>query len=133
MACSWGVKSLGKLEQRLMAILWRGEPLAVRDVLDELGDKRAYTTVMTTLDRLFKKGLLARDREGNAYVYRAAMTRDAYHRAVVEDAITGLMQESAGPVLTAFVDTAASLDEENLERLERLIAEKRRAGNGGGE
>ncbi len=113
-----------------MTILWKGEPLAVRQVVDKLKDKLAYTTVMTTLDRLHKKGLLTRVREGNAYVYEAAMTQDEYHRALVEETITGLMKKSAGPVLTAFVDTAASLDEEHLKKLEELIADKRRAAKG---
>jgi predicted transcriptional regulator len=124
------VKALGKLEQRLMAILWEGEPLVVRQVVDRLGGKLAYTTVMTTLDRLYKKGLLGRARDGNAYVYSAAMTEEGYHQALVEATIGGLMQKSAGPVLTAFVDTAADLDEENLERLEELIAQKRRSKRG---
>ena len=108
-----------------MAILWEGEPMAVRRVVDRLGGELAYTTVMTTLDRLYKKGLLDREREGNAYVYRAAMTEEGYHQALVEATIGGLMKKSAGPVLTAFVDTAAELDEENLERLEKLIADRR--------
>jgi len=127
------VKPLGKLEQRLMAILWRGDPLAVRQVVDELKGKLAYTTVMTTLDRLYKKGLLTRERAGNAYVYEAAMSQDEYHQALVEETISGLMKKSAGPVLTASVDTAASLDEGNLRRLEELIAKKRRASRGGDE
>jgi len=110
-----------------MAILWKGEPMSVRDVVERLRDELAYTTVMTTLDRLFKKGLLERQRAGNAYVYAAAMSQDQYHQALVEETITGLMKQSAGPVLTAFVDTAANLDEEHLERLEELIAQKRRS------
>ena len=110
-----------------MAILWREQPLAVRQVVQKHGGTLAYTTVMTTLDRLFKKGLLAREREGNAYVYRPAMSKAEYHQALVEVTMRGLMRESAGPVLTAFVDTAAKLDEAHLERLEQLIAEKRRA------
>lgn len=121
------MKALGKLEQRLMSILWEGEPLAVRQVVDKLRGKLAYTTVMTTMDRLYKKGLLSREREGNAYVYEAAMSRDGYEQALVKEMVTGLMERSAGPVLTAFVDTAARLDEEHLQKLEDLIAAKRRA------
>lgn len=116
-----------------MTILWKGEPLAVRQVVDKLEGELAYTTVMTTLDRLYKKGLLTREREGNAYVYQAAMSQDAYHQALVEETIGGLMKKSAGPVLTAFVDTAANLDEEHLERLEELIAAKRRSSRRGNE
>jgi predicted transcriptional regulator len=82
---------------------------------------------MTTLDRLFKKGLLAREKQGNAFVYRAAISRDAYHRRLIEEAVGALLARSADPVLAGFVDAAAASDEKNLGRLERLIAERRKA------
>ncbi len=109
-----------------MAILWLGEPLGVRQVLALLKGKLAYTTIMTTVDRLYKKGLLARDRVGPAYIYRAAISEDDYHCSLVEETVGILLEKSAGPVLAAFVDTAAELDEDNLKRLEVLIAKRRR-------
>jgi len=110
-----------------MELIWSaGEPVSVRDVVDRLDQELAYTTVMTTLDRLYKKGLLARDKDGNAFWYRAAMTRDQYHRRIVEETVSGLLEKSAGPVLAAFVDVAVSLDGENLARLERALARHRR-------
>jgi predicted transcriptional regulator len=120
---------LGALEERMMELLWRKSPLSVRDVGDRLrgGPRLAYTTVMTTLDRLYKKGLLARDREGAAFIYRPAFSRDEYHRRVVEAAFTGLVAKATDPVLAAFVDVAASVDEANLQRLEDLIAQRRKA------
>ena len=121
---------LGALEERVMAILWRAkEPMAVRDVSRRLRGKPAlaYTTVMTTLDRLFKKGLLAREKQGNAFVYRAEMSRDDYRRRIVEETMGVLLEDSADPVLAAFVDAAASVDEANLDRLEQLIAEHKRS------
>lgn len=121
------VKPLGSLEERVMLLLWEGQPMSVRQVKCRLGDKLAHTTVMTTLDRLFKKGLLARDRDGTAYVYRAAMSQDQYHRGLLEQTLSELLEKSAGPILAAFVDTAAELDEDNLERLEALIAARRDA------
>ena len=120
------VRPLGKLEQRVMNIVWDGESLTVRDVMARMKPEPAYTTVMTTLDRLFKKRLLARDKDGTAFVYRAAMSRDEYHQEVVKEAVSGLLAKATGPVLAAFVDTAARLDEDNLRRLEQLIAERRR-------
>lgn len=124
------MRPLGTLEQRLMDIVWDGETFTVRDVMARMERESAYTTVMTTMDRLFKKGLLAREKAGTAFVYRAVMSRDDYHRAVVEEAVSGMLESAAGPVLAAFVETAAKLDENNLRRLERLIAERRR-GRGG--
>lgn len=115
-----------------MRILWRGGPLSVREVNQRLGeDTLAHTTVMTTLDRLYKKGLLSRTKEGVAYIYSATLTRDEYRQRLVEATVSGLMTNdgNAEPVLAAFVDAAAELDEENLAKLEFLIAERRRSGD----
>ena len=109
-----------------MDLMWRGEPLAVRDVVRALGSKLAYTTVMTTLDRLHKKGLLRREKAGHAFVYEPAMDRAEYRRRVIEAAVTPLHEQGAGLLLAAFVDVAAELDEANLAHLEKLIAAHRR-------
>lgn len=115
-----------------MEVLWGAGASAVRDVCAKLKGKPplAYTTVMTTLDRLFKKGLLKRQKEGTAFVYEPALSRDDYRRRIVESTVSGLMARStdANPVLAAFVDAAAEVDETNLRRLEELIAERRKSG-----
>ncbi|NVB80705.1 MAG: BlaI/MecI/CopY family transcriptional regulator [Kofleriaceae bacterium] len=121
------MRALGELEERLMSILWDESPLSVRDVCARLKrTKLAYTTVMTTLDRLHKKGLLARTKEGNAFLYVPAMDRTEYQRRVVEAALGPMFEDGAAPVLAAFVDVAAKVDEGNLAQLERLIAEHKR-------
>lgn len=69
---------LGDLEQAVMDILWRRrEPMSVREVHEELSAERdlAYTTVMTVLDRLAKKGTAVRELDGRAWRYRAAKPR----------------------------------------------------------
>jgi len=120
---------LGPLEERLMEVVWSDGPLTVREVCGRLRGPGSpvYTTVMTTLDRLFQKALLSRRKEGNAFVYSAAMTRQDVHRRIVEETVSALIERSGDPVLAAFVDAAASANEENLRRLEKLIAAKRRA------
>ena len=117
---------LGDLEQKVMKILWATHPLAVRDVKARLGKKPAYTTVMTTLDRLFKKGLLRREKDGLVFVYAPAIDRAEYQRRVVEAAVGPLLEQGAGPVLAAFVDVAAGASERHLAELEALIAARRR-------
>ena len=122
------IRPLGTLEERVMHIIWRGGPLSVREVNRRLGeDALAHTTVMTTLDRLYKKGLLSRTKDGVASIYSAALTRDEYQQRLVEATVSGLMTKDgdAAPVLAALVDAAAEIDEENLVRLEALIAERR--------
>ena len=115
-----------------MQTLWTKGALAVRDVCHSLEGTHtlAYTTVMTTLDRLYKKGLLKRRKEGLAFVYEPAFSRDEYRCHIVEQTVSRLMSRAANadPVLAAFVDAAAEVDEDNLRRLEDLIAERRRSG-----
>jgi predicted transcriptional regulator len=123
---------LGDLETRVMNVLWAENPLSVREVKGRLkGGTLAYTTVMTTLDRLYRKGLLARTKNGVAFVYLPAMDRDEYHRRVVHAAVAPLLAQGAGPVMAAFVDAAAGADDDNLAELERLIAARRKRPQGG--
>ncbi len=118
---------LGPLEQRVLDYLWgRKDPLTVREVRSGVGPDLAYTTFMTTLDRLYKKGLLARVKDGLAFVYEPAIDRAEYQRRVVEAAVAPLLEQGAGPVLAAFVDVAADMSEKHLAELEKLIAAKRR-------
>lgn len=118
---------LGDLELRVMELLWDEAPLAVRDVQRRVArGKLAYTTLMTTLDRLYKKGLLARDKVGLAFVYRPAIDRDEYQRRVVEATVAPLLESSSSAVLAAFVDVAADVSEEHLDQLSKLIAARRK-------
>jgi predicted transcriptional regulator len=93
-----------------------------------IGASRRITlnTVQSTMERLFRKGLLSREKVSHAYVYSARQTREELGARVVEDVVARLLRGEAAPVLEAFVDLAARTDEANLDRLERLIAMKRK-------
>ena len=91
-----------------------------------VGEQPAYTTVMTTLDRLYKKGLLRREKAGSAFIYQESCTQAEYQQGVVGATVAALFATSVDPVLAAFVDAAANVDEKNLARLEKLIAQRRR-------
>jgi len=123
------VRSLGTLEEKVMNVLWRGGSFSVREVNRILGEKSlAHTTVMTTMDRLFKKGVLSRTKEGNAYIYRYAISRNEYQRRLVGSTVSKLMSKTsnAAPVLAGFIDAAVEMDHENLAKLEELIAQRKR-------
>jgi predicted transcriptional regulator len=78
----------GELEEQVMLRLWAANgPLAVRDVRELLLPERdlAYTTVMTVLDKLHKKGVLRRDLDGRAYRYEPALSREAHTAALMRD------------------------------------------------
>jgi predicted transcriptional regulator len=115
---------LGELEQVVMDAVWDHAPSTVRDVADRMrGDAdRAYTTVMTTLDRLHKKGLLRRQKDGLAWRYEAAMDRISFDRQVA-DALAAELVSHGETGLAALVDATA--DEALLDRLAALIDARR--------
>lgn len=106
-----------------MEIVWAKAPVTVHEVRGRLKRKRAYTTVQMTLDRLFRKGLLTREKQSHAFVFCARFDRAGYHRLVMES----VLPEPGEAMLSAFVDLAASSDPENLERLEELIEARKRS------
>ena len=133
----WGFKSsqeilentLGALERAVMAVVWNHDEISVRDACVRLGSAVAYTTVMTTMDRLFKKGLLTRYKVGRAFLYRASATREEMEGAVAAELVQSLLQRDGGeplPILSSLVDAVSDRDRALLDELERLIREKRR-------
>lgn len=113
-----------------MRVAWETGRVTVKVVAAKLTRERAYNTVQTTLDRLFRKGLLLREKESHAFVYWPRLDRAAYHRAVLSGLVGHLLPGGREPVLAAFVELAADDDVENLERLEGLIAAKRKSERG---
>src|SRR5215467_2403014 len=83
--------ALGKLERQVMEETWRLGEVSVRDIHRAFNEQIAYTTLMTTLDRLFKKNLLERRKDGRAFLYKAEVSRDDFDRGIQEDVIDGLL------------------------------------------
>ena len=132
----WGFKSstdflersLGSLERDVMALVWDRREITVRDACDRIGTV-AYTTVMTTMDRLFRKGLLERRKVGRAFVYSASASRKEIEGAVASELVHSLIHGETGeplPILSSLVDAVSERDRALLDELERLIREKRR-------
>lgn len=119
--------ALGDLEREVMKELWKHGETSVRDVQTALGDRAAYTTLMTTLDRLHKKKLLKRRKEGRAYLYAPTISQEDFNRAVARDVIGGLLGRDAEPVLACIVEAVGERDINLLDELDRLLKEKRQA------
>lgn len=122
------IASLGKLENEVMNEVWRQREVSVRHIVDAFDDRFAYTTLMTTLDRLYKKGLLNRCKSGKAFLYSPRFSPEELERGVTEDVISTLLDagtESIEPVLACIVDAVSERDLELLDELERLVQEKR--------
>jgi len=121
--------ALGPLELELMQILWSRGESSVREVARELERQLAYTTVMTTLDRLYKKGFLSRRMLDRAFLYTAEMTREEWERKRAESIVAGFL---AGPhpscdlLLSSFLDAVGQRDARLLDELEKKIRRKRR-------
>jgi len=128
-----GLESVfGTLELRVLEALWRrGTEAAVRDLVDDFPNA-AYTTLMTTMERLHRKGVLERRKDGRAFVYKAVQTREEMESAVVTRALQPLLESgSAQPILSCLVDEVSRHDERLLDELERLVREKRKQQDSG--
>jgi predicted transcriptional regulator len=119
---------LGPLEERLLEALWTRGNATVRELIDEACQDLAYTTVMTTLDRLFKKKLLSREAEGRAFRYKPMVTREQLHRDAAGESFRQLLNASpAGALpLSYLVEIVSERDAELLDDLRELVEAKRR-------
>ena len=121
--------ALGRLERQVLEETWRRGETSVRDVFIAFDERVAYTTLMTTLDRLYKKRLLSRRKGGRAFLYSPLVTREELEQGIREDVIEGLLgrgAEAVEPVLACIVEAVSDRDRELLDELDRLIKEKRR-------
>ena len=120
---------LGRLEFQLMQILWSRGESSVREVAHKLERHLAYTTVMTTLDRLYKKGLLSRRMQNRAFLYSARMTREEWERKRAGNIVAGFLtgpRPSRDLLLSSFLDAIGEQDARLLDELEKKIRRKRR-------
>jgi predicted transcriptional regulator len=117
----------GALELRVLDAVWhRGGEVAVRDLQADFPGA-AYTTLMTTMDRLHRKGVLKRRKIGRAFVYRPISSRQELESGLVTRALQPLLQgDGAQPILSFFVEEVSRQDDRLLDELERLVREKRR-------
>lgn len=119
---------LGPLEQRLLEALWERRNATVRELVADSCQDLAYTTVMTTLDRLYKKNLLSREAEGRAFRYAPRITREELHREAAGEAFRQLLDASpaASLPLSYLVEILTQRDAQLLDDLRQLVETKRR-------
>lgn len=123
-----GRLALGPLEGRVLEELWaRGTPATVRD-LQASFPQLAYTTLMTTLDRLHRKGLLARQLSGRAFQYEPRLAREQFLGEIASDSLVSLLPSdgSSRPILSMFVEAVGRRDAAVLDELESLVREARK-------
>jgi predicted transcriptional regulator len=115
---------LHELEAEIMDEVWARDACTVRDVLDALNSRsptpRAYTTVMTVMQRLDGKGLLRRERDGRRDVYVAALSREEYAQARAGAQVGALVDEYGDVALAHFARHMSQLDPKRREQIRRL-------------
>jgi predicted transcriptional regulator len=119
---------LGHLETKVMDIVWQCGESSVHEVSDRLGQRLAYTTVMTTLDRLYKKGLLDRRKAERAFLYSPRLSRREWEQKRTGDFVAGFLaqpQRSGELLMSCFVEAVGAQDQALLDELEKQIRQKR--------
>jgi len=114
---------LGELEAEIMETLWLVGETTVREVHHALlkGRDIAYTTVMTVMARLADKGILLREADGNAYLYRPSMSREAFISAMVGEVLDALLSSHSTQTVSHFMARLDKANPAELQALEELI------------
>lgn len=120
---------LGELECAVLEHVWSLGEATVHDVVGRMERPLAYTTIMTTLDRLYRKGLLVRLKKGRAFVYGAACSKQDIQREIARELVNGISADpmhSKNYLLSFLIESVDAKDSAVLAKLEAEIREKRR-------
>lgn len=112
-------KTLGPLEHQIMDIVWNQKKATVYSVVEELchEKKLAYTTIMTVMTRLTKKGVLAREKKGKTFYYSPLLGKEKFIHSLVKNTMARLIDSFGEEALVAFVDETQTLNAEHKQKL----------------
>ncbi|GAC05678.1 MAG: TrmB family transcriptional regulator [Alteromonadaceae bacterium] len=123
---------LGELEKLVLQYLWSEKEADAKQVHSVLGQTRAnsLSTIQSTLDRLFKKGLLSRTKQGHAHLYRTKVNREALLAKLITNVTSDFVEQGEHSLIAAFSSASANLDDAQLDKLEQLIEQQRKLRRG---
>lgn len=116
-------------EAEIMRVIWdEGGPITVRKVYETLRDRKriAYTTVMSVMNKLAKKGILTQDKQATAYIYSAAASDTEVAGGVMDAIVEKVLGGVSEPLISRLLGPGAKLSEEQVQRLEKILEENRR-------
>jgi predicted transcriptional regulator len=121
-----------ELELPLMDILWARESMKGRDLYEEirLTKNIAYTTALTVLDRLSKKGFIKKDRRSGVILFSPRITKQSYTSAITGNLVRQAFEMSPDLAVSAFADHFSKMSESDMAKLEELLEEKKNGRNG---
>jgi len=122
-------KMLGSVERPVLEALWEKGSLTGRELYEEVRRSKAlaYTTVLTTVGRMVKKGSVRRKKVDGLYYYEPAMTRTEFERQAASAVIKGIFEISTSHAISAFVDTLSQWDESKLNEIMGIIEKRIKA------
>ncbi|MBT4836363.1 MAG: BlaI/MecI/CopY family transcriptional regulator [Methylococcales bacterium] len=117
---------LGELEKLVLQYLWRHKIGDAKKVHAFFEKSRggSLNTIQSTLDRLFKKGLLSREKQGHAFVYSAQINREALIAKLIKNITSDFIGHDENSLITAFSSVSSELNEKQLSELEAMIHEQ---------
>jgi predicted transcriptional regulator len=122
--------TLGELELAVMDSVWTssGGAADAKQILDRISRQHpsSLSTIQSTLERLVRKNMLEREKQGHAFLYTAIVSRAELLGLLLKDVIRLLHDGSPDTILSSFVNVASRIDTSALDHLERLIKQKRR-------
>ena len=116
-------KIIGRLERAILEILWENQGIPGREIHQRILKERklAYTTTLTVLDRMVKKGTVIRKKEGNLFLYYPSLKKDEFERQVASTVIKGIYEIAPFPAISVFVDLLSTMDESEVKEIIRQI------------
>ncbi|AMO68419.1 CopY family transcriptional repressor [gamma proteobacterium BDW918] len=123
---------LGYLEKLVLQYFWDTDEADAKRVHRELTDDsvRTLNTIQSTLDRLYKKKLLIRNKAGHAFIYRAAMAKNAFLAQLMRE-VAADYTDNEDTLLAAFSSLSAEMTETQLQALASLIDQRRASDKSG--
>ena len=120
--------TLGELELSVMDGIWRSTGMDARQILERISAHHpsSLSTIQSTLERLVRKGMLDRVKQGHAFIYTAAVSRADLLGLLLKDVIRLLHDGRPDTILSSFVNVASRIDDSALDQLELLIRRKRK-------
>jgi BlaI family penicillinase repressor len=117
-----------KLETQVLSVLWQRGPATVRDVLDAMpdGKTRAYTTILTVMQVMEKKGLVSHTVQGNTHIYAAAISRDQVAGPLLKELVRHLFGGSRVTALQHLLQEQ-EVSRGELDEIKQLIATHEKA------
>ena len=121
--------TISDAQRPILELLWQKGPLTGREIYEEVRRSRslAYTTVLTLLGRMVKKGSVRRHRVDGLYMFEAAMNKAEFEERLASAAMRGILEISPSSAISAFVDVISEWDESKLDEVMEVIEEKRKA------